>query len=145
MLHLHGGALPRSKTGKRFVDFCSKVPVLVSIPLIYPTLRTCVSKLIKICSVKFYVIRTMCCTAFFLLFLPSVTVTLSDLMYVIEYCPIVSRTWQIAILLFVCCFTKLTDILICIFVIIYVCLFLSAQLRPDSLSLNGYVMLCYVM
>jgi len=52
MLHLHGGALPQSKTGNKFMDFCAETSVLVSVPLIYLTLMTCASKLIKIlCSV----------------------------------------------------------------------------------------------
>ena len=46
-------------------------------------LMTCASKLIKTCSVKLYVIRTMCCTALFLS-LPPRTVILSDLEYMIE-------------------------------------------------------------
>jgi len=45
-----------------------------------------------ICAVKFYVIRTTCCTAFFLQSLPSRMVILSDLEYMIEYCLIVCRT-----------------------------------------------------
>jgi len=56
------------------------------------------------CSVKFYVIRTMCCTVFFLLSLPSHTVTLSDLMYMMEYsarAPLPPKKAQTPI--FVCC------------------------------------------
>jgi len=72
---------------QKLMDFCCEAPVLVSVFIIYLTLMTCASKLVKICSVKFYVIRTVCCTAFFRLSLPSRTIILSDLVYITEYCP----------------------------------------------------------
>ena len=66
----------QSKTSKKLMDFCAKAPVLVSVPLIYLTFMTCASMQIKVCSVKFYVISTMCCTTF-ILSLPPRMVTLS--------------------------------------------------------------------
>jgi len=79
MLHVHGEALPQSKTSKKLMDFCAKAPVLVSVPLIYLTFMTCASMQIKVCSVKFYVISTMCCSTF-ILSLPPCMVTLSGVL-----------------------------------------------------------------
>ena len=62
-----------------------------------PNLMSCASKLIKYVSVKFYVTCSMCCTSFFLPSLPSRPVTLSDLVYTIEYCPSVCRTSHIVL------------------------------------------------
>ena len=71
--------MPQSKTSKKLMDFCAKAPVLVSVPLIYLTFMTCASMQIKVCSVKFYVISTMCCSTF-ILSLPPCMVTLSGVL-----------------------------------------------------------------
>jgi len=63
MLHLHGGFLRQSKTGRKFMDFCAEAPILFSVPLICLTLMTCAPKLIKMFS---KVLCNPCCNAFFL-------------------------------------------------------------------------------
>jgi len=84
------------------------------------------SKPIRILSVKFYVIRTMCRTAFFHLSLPSCAVTLSELqfyqcrmLFYQAYSYRFARLWY------------------------YTCLFLTSVLRSDSSLLNGQVVVDY--
>jgi len=84
--------IKQSKSSQNLYISVPKHPTMVSVPLIYLTLMICASNLIKICSVKFYVIRTMCWTAFFHRSLPSRMVTLLDLVHMIDYCPVAWRT-----------------------------------------------------
>jgi len=132
MLRLYsGGFATAPKPVKKFMDFCAEAPVLISVPMIYLTLMTYA-----------YVIRTICCTAFFQS-LPSGTVTLPGLVYTLHSPP--RSSVALNRLQFYYSYAILSSLYIWICMFVITCLFLI------SVGLQQYVLqfvikqICYVV